>query len=186
MIQCGCTVWEEIIHWLYRLLGKLFHGHGSKIMSIFLKKWNKFTTDLNYCANLQSIENKNIVLFSMSSNNINTITQIDIMSIPLCCIYLMYSVFSTYIFFYYIMCTFCAFDQIWFFFYIRNSVRARKWTKVENNLRDDFNFLIVNFPIYMCSPFQQHLYMEYISFSVDTKFQSLWFLYNASLIEGWC
>jgi hypothetical protein len=31
---------NEIIYWLYRLLGKLFHGHGSKIMSIFLNETN--------------------------------------------------------------------------------------------------------------------------------------------------
>jgi hypothetical protein len=43
------------------------------------------------------------------------------------------------------------------------------------NKRDYFNFLIVNFPLYIAT-FQPHLYMEYISLSVDTMFQIWWFL----------
>ena len=38
-------------------------------------------------------------------------------------------------------------------------LRNKRYDKI-----DDFNFSIVNFPL-ICSKFQQHLYMEYISFN---------------------
>jgi hypothetical protein len=38
-------------------------------------------------------------------------------------------------------------------------IRAKLYDK-----RDDFNFRIVNFPLYVAA-FQQHMYMEYISLS---------------------